>query len=613
MGFSYNKAMLLRPQKGKGLSTFLFAFLISAAVLTPYIVSEVEFFAAGAELGSQQLGAFFLTSQDLGDYYFPIIGSLGMVIGAPVALLVQLIPSGILPYISGGVMALRIALAALTSYFFIRRFTRTPAAARLGAFLYAFSSAVIGITVNNAFQNAVVVFPLLLLAAEKLLTENRRMWLAITVFCAAIISGYALFNMLIFLIVYIVLRMTNRDTKVDFLRVFAVFFEIIAGALSAAILLVPIAVISVLSTFDFTGYIGMDALFYESGQMYLSLLRSFLMPAESVNNAVMVNELTASKGLFGAYLPLVSLSGVIAFCGAKKYSSFKRIVIASVVISAIPVLNNLFSVANPAVGYMWFYMPTLIFALVSVMALENRDIAFTSGIKWSAALTVILSLIVLAFPQMGENGLIIGLYNGALSKAGLIRMGIYGGVALIGIIILAVILKAADSRDKTMFNTLALSTGVLSAVTLWLYIATEVTFFKKSLLSSVSGTNADLLSLEKVSPDKLVYYSMLVSIAALGAMLVYLIICIATRKKRREAECEYPEGEELIEIWQRYDEEESDGYLDDDESEFSLDSIAESLQMEYPVNYDPDEFKGGFNIVTDISAENGKTPIDSEQ
>lgn len=602
MGFSYNKAMVLRPQKEKALSTFLFSLLISAAVLLPYIISEVDFLSAAAENGIEQLAMFYITPKQLSGYYFPIIGTVGMVIGAPVALLAQLIPSLVLPYISGAVMALRIALAALTGYCFIRRFTRAPQAARLGAFLYAFSSAVIGITVNNAFQNAVVIFPLVLLAAERLITENRRILLAVAVFGAALISGYALWPMLVFTALYVILRITSRDVKVGFLRVFAVFFELTAGALSAAILLIPIAYISVLNTFSFGNYIGIEALFYEGGKMYLGLLRSFLMPAESVNNPV----ITANGGMFGTYLPLVSLAGVIAFCGGNKYSSFKRIIIASIAVLAVPMLNGLFSVANPAAGYAWFYMPALIFALTTVMALENRGTQMSDGIKWSAAVTVALALVIAFFPQMGQNGIVFGLYGGATSRASLIRFGIYAAVAVIGIIAFAVILKAVKSRGEVLFNTLSSAVGVVAAVILWLYVATEATFYKKSLLSSFSGTNADYLSVDGIAVQRVLYYSMMVSIAALGAMLVYSIICIATRKKRREAVCEYPEGEALLELWQQYDEEDNDGYEDDEE--FSLDSIAENLQMEYPVNYNTEEFKGGFNIVAEID----EKPIDTE-
>lgn len=599
MGFSYNKAIELRPQKERALSTFFIAFFVSALIILPYIFLNGDFFKATAEQGFEQLGTFFLTPERLSKYYFPF-GSVGFVVGAPIGLILSLIPAAALQYIGGAAMVLRISLSALFAYLFIRRFTRTPEAARLGSFLYAFSSAVIGITVNNQLQNLVVLFPLVLLAAEKLMTESRRVWLAVAVMGAALVNGHAALPLLIFLIAYVILRISSRDVKVDFSRAFGVFFEIIIGALSAAILFIPIAVVNAACTspLEFT---GIQALF-RTGDAYLNILKSFFLPAEFSNGLLVADNSLRAHGLFGAYLPLLSMSGVIAYCGAKRGSAFKRIVIFSIVCLCVPILNKLFFIGNVAAGYMWFYMPALIFSLVSVMAFENREIPLGSGLKWSAAMTVIVSAIIAAYPQMNEyGGLTLGFFNNEGDiKANLIRFGIYVGIALIGIIATAIVLKAAESRDKSMFNALFVCAVLLSAALFWLYLATEVYYFESSLIPNHGGTLSDMLNVNIVNIPKLLHISMIISVAALGALAVYIIICIATHKKRRETEFSYPEGEELLELWLQYDEEDADGEDVEQEEEFSLESIAESLQMEYPVDVKPDEFKGGFNIVADI-------------
>lgn len=587
MGFSYNKAISLRPHKSRGFSTFLFVFLIALAAISPYAVMNKEFFAVAAERGYQQLGTFLLTPADLRGYFFPIFGSLGMVIGAPIALFFRLIPSVALPYVAAGAMALRVALCSLTAYIFIRRFTRTPEAARLGAMLYSLGSAVAVITVNNAYNNMLILFPLMLLAAEKLMTENRRMWLSVSVIATVLLSGYAAWSALIFLIGYCVIRMSSRDIKASVSRGACVFFEIIIGAATSAILLVP-AFLAALTSTSLGSFIGIKTLFAEP-EYILGAMRAFLIPAESANSPL----LSAFTG--GAYLPLLSLSGVIAYCGAKKYSAFKRIIIGSIVALAFPLISGLFSLGNPAEGEMWLFMPSLIFAVATAIALENREIKFAAGIKWSVALTVIFGAVMLAFPRLDGKNIAFGFY-GAATGAGKIRLAIYLGVALLGLILTAILFKAADGRDKTLFNALTLGAAIFGGASLWLYIATEVRYFEKSLFYTFTDTNTALLSLDGVQADKAIYYSMLVSVAAFGALLVYLIICISTRKKRREAEFNYPEGEALMEMWTALDEEFGEAPVEEAE-EFTLDTIAEQLGAEYPVNVDSAEFKGGFNIV----------------
>lgn len=599
MNFSYNKAMALRPKKERWLSTFFLTFLIGLAVMLPYILTNVAFFTDSAGTAIDGLGMLFIPPTQLGgDYRLFLMDKFGMVLGSPLGF-AALIPEGFLCYFFGALILFKISFSALTAYLFIRRFTRTPEAARFGAFLYAFSSAVIGISVGNNLNNAVVLFPLILLAAEKLLIENRKMWLLITIFVTAILGGYALWSIGLFLIIYLILRLASRDVKASAKVVLNVFLEIVLGVLLASVMLIPLSYICIANTFSALDFVGVQSLFSEG--IYLHILRALWFPTESVNDPVVLSEITASGGLFGAYLPLLNLSGVIAFCGAKKGSSFKRIIIASLVFLCVPMLNSLFSLVNPTAEYMWFYMPTLIFALASVMALEDREISLSTGLKWSAFATVILSLIIMLYPVSTDDGIALGLYNGAMSKAGLVRFGIYAIVALLGIISSAIIYKMSENRSPVFFNVLTFSTGVFACVSLWLYIATETTFFQNKTLSSYDGFNTSGILIESLEIEKLLFYCQFISIAALGGVLIYIISCIATRKSRKEAICKYPEGDAMLEKWVAYEQEDNIDFVED--AEFSLESIAENLKNEYPVNYNSQEFTGGFSIVSDISEE----------
>ena len=213
MTFSYNKAMVLRPKKEKALSTFLFALIIGAATLLPYILTNIELLAESARVGLGSLGMIYLPGKEIAaGNKLLLIDEFGIFFGSPLGFL-SLLPEWVLPYVFGGLMVLRVAFAALAAYFFIRRFVRMPETARFGAFLYAFSSAVIGITVNSFLNNSVVLFPIILLAAEKLMTENRKMLLFISLFVCAVINSYAVWSIGVFRIIYLVIRLSSADVK----------------------------------------------------------------------------------------------------------------------------------------------------------------------------------------------------------------------------------------------------------------------------------------------------------------------------------------------------------------------------------------------------------------
>lgn len=599
MFFSYNKAMSLRPRQERALSTFFISLLVATVAIVPYILTSSAFAAETVRAGLGSLGMIYLSPESIGaDYKLLLMDKFGMVLGSPLGFL-QWLPEAVLPYVFGAIMVLRTALSALTAYFFIRRFVRMPETARLGAFLYAFSSGVIGVTVTGALNNGTVILPLILLSAEKLMTENRKMLLLISLFVCSIINPYAVWSIGIFLIVYLIIRLTSADVKSTAAVIFRLVAEISLGVLSAAVMLVPLSFICVVNNFSYFEYIGLGALIKEGN--IIEILRSIFLPAESFVSPVALGETAASGGLFGAYLPLISISGVIAFCSAKRGSGFKRIIVASFVFLAVPALNSLFSIVNPTALYSWFYIPALIFALTSVMALEDREISFSSGFKWTVVMTVIVSAVILVYPTFTENGVTFGLYNGAISKAAFIRFAIYAGIAILGLIASIIAYKMSENRSHILFNTLFFVTAIISAIEVWIYAATENKYIAESLFDLQIPTISDKLYYEGLELGLLLFVSQFITIAALGGVLIYVIFCIATAKKRAEAECEYPEGEALLKKWEEI--ENDDDVEIQGAQEFSLESIAENLGNEYPVN-NSDEFAGGFNIVTDISSKN---------
>ena len=100
----------------------------------------------------------------------------------------------------------------------------------------------------------------------------------------------------------------------------------------------------------------------------------------------------------------------------------------------------------------------------------------------------------------------------------------------------------------------------------------------------------------------LLYEGMLISGGAIAVFIIYLLICLITRKKR--AETEYPEGDELIEKWLAWDIADALEETQEENDTPSLDEIAEKLGKEYPVLTTNPEFTGGFSVNTETDDRN---------
>ena len=214
MGFSYNKALTLKPAKGLALSTFVIALFAAAVMFAPFIIEGGGYFTFYGDFNVQQI-PFYQMSHEMvrnGDFGWSWLTDLGAnfigsytfyLVGSPFFWLTIPFPNWMVPYLMGPLLILKFACAALTAYLYIRRFTRTPEAARVGGILYAFCGFSVYNVFFNHFHEAIVIFPLLLLSLELLLTENRRGVFAITVCIAALMNYFFFFGMVVFCIIYL--------------------------------------------------------------------------------------------------------------------------------------------------------------------------------------------------------------------------------------------------------------------------------------------------------------------------------------------------------------------------------------------------------------------------
>ena len=423
MTFSESKRVLLKPQKEKKMFTFLVALFTAACLFVPYMLLSKGYFTFYGDFNVQQIpfyqmchGAIregninwnWLTdlgSDFVGSYAFYLLGS-------PFFWITLLFPNSFVPYLMGPLLILKFALAALTGYLYIRRFTKTAYAASLGGLLYAFSGFSIYNIFFNHFHEAIIVFPLLLLSIELLLTENRRGLFALTVALCAIVNYFFFFGMVVFSVIYFVMRVISSAIKIKVSKFLIFLFEAVLGLCLSAILLVP-ALNAIMGNERVSSILmGWNGITYGKEQIYLNVIQCFFFPPDLPARPVFFPGANVKWSSLGAWLPLFSMTGFFTWFKLREKSWLKRLLATCVLFALVPILNSSFYAFNSSYYARWFYMPVLMISLATVMLTEDKKVNFTSGLCWTTVITVAFVAVIGFFPQKTEDGnLIFGLYT----------------------------------------------------------------------------------------------------------------------------------------------------------------------------------------------------------
>ncbi|MBQ7726481.1 MAG: YfhO family protein, partial [Clostridia bacterium] len=476
MEFSTRKAMALKPQKEKVLSTFFFALLTASALFVPYMVLGQGYFIFYGDFNVQQIpfyqkchaavragNIFWSWTTDLGANF---IGSYSFyLLGSPFFWLTVPFPNWFVPYLMGPLLIIKFSCAALTAYCYIRRFTRTPGAARLGGLLYAFSGFSVYNIFFNHFHEPIIFFPLLLLAFEQLITENRRFVFALMVAVCAIVNYFFFVGMVVFVVIYFFVRLLSGAIKIRFSRFLVLVFEAVLGIGLAAFLLLPsvLAIVDNHRVFDIL--LGWNAIMYGKEQIYANVLQCFFFPPDIPARPVFFPYAEVKWSSLGGWLPVFSMTGVFVWFANRKRHWLKRIIGICLFMSMVPILNSAFYAFNTSYYARWFYMPILMICLATVCLTEDSGIDWTSGFKWVTGITIAVILVIGVFPQKNDNGeLIFGLYTQDESFLYGFRFWLSSAIAVTGLILLWVLLKQLKKDRTAFYRSAAVCVCLVSAV-----------------------------------------------------------------------------------------------------------------------------------------------------
>lgn len=456
-------------KKNYGLTVFLAGLLLSVTFILPVMIENGGIFLYYGDFNAQEIPFYQMihdqvrsgslvwsSTTDLGA---PTVNSyLFYLIGSPFFWMTIPFPSEAVPYLMGPLFMLKFACASFTAYVYLRRYVREPLFAVAGGLLYAFS----GFSVYNIFffhfHEPMIVFPLLLCAVDRFMYDNKRGTLALAVFAACIVNYYFFAGMAVFTAIYWFMLVFTNNYKLTLSKLLLFAFEIILGFAATMFLILP-TVLFIMGNPRLSQYPdGYSALVYSPSQRYWYIVLSFFFPSELAAQPNFTPDVNCNWASVSGWLPLVSMTGVIGYMQLKKRDWLKKLVLLLIVMALIPLFNSLFQLLNASIYYArWFYMFVLILSLITIKSLEDSEVDWNRAIRWSACITLGITLLIGLMPNTTEDDNEISTTVIGLAEYRT-RFWIYAAIALVSLLAFTLIIKSFRAGDKRL--ALAVIAGI---------------------------------------------------------------------------------------------------------------------------------------------------------
>lgn len=455
------------PFKNNYLNVFLLCLLLSFIIFIPFIIWDKGFFFYYGDFNVQQIPFYQHAHQAVrnGDIFWDWGTDLGVnfvgsysfyLLTSPFFWLTLPFPNEAVPHLMAPLLMLKFACAGTTSFALIKRFTKRQRFAVLGALLYAFCGFNQFNIFFNHFHEVVVVFPLMLVGLEEFVMNKRRGRFAMAVFLCAFVNYFFFIGQVVFTLIYFLLRSLSPEFRVTIKEFLLLLFEAFLGVLLACMILIPAILAIIDNPRTSSLYYGMDMLLYGSTQRYAHIIQSLFFPPDIPSRPNFFPDSNAKWASISLYLPLFTVSGIVTFFKYAKKHWLKRIIILSLIMALIPVLNSSFFAFNSSYYARWYYMPVLLMALATALALENKKYDFAPGIK-VCAIAVAAFAVIGVLPKKDSEGTVSWFSLPPFPE----RLWIYVLIAIISLIMLVLLFKIPRQSQK-FFRHAMLYTCIIS-------------------------------------------------------------------------------------------------------------------------------------------------------
>lgn len=379
---------------------FLLGFFIAIITLIPFIIIGKGTFLFYGDYNAQQIPFYNLVndavrSGQFGWSWYTDLGSDLLssysfyLMGSPFFWLSVILPRSMVTFSMSFLIALKYGFAALTSYIYIRKFVHGKTVALIGALLYAFSCFQSYNLVFNHFHDVTAFFPLMLIAMEESINNNRKGVFALTVGLMACINYYFFCGQVVFLILYYLFRMKCSDFNTSWKKFGSLCLEAVIGTALAAVILLP-SFYGIINNPRVDNFLyGTDAFVYEDSTIIPRVIQAFFMPNDPPLYPNLFYKKDSGWLSISGYLPLFGMIGVITFMRTHRKHWATRFSYCLIIFAFIPVLNSLFQAANGTYYTRWFYMPILIFSMMTARIIDEDGVDIKPAIKFSSVVLTI--------------------------------------------------------------------------------------------------------------------------------------------------------------------------------------------------------------------------------
>lgn len=385
---------------------FLLSFLVGCLMFLPITILEKGLFFIGSDFNLQQMifGEVMNYSLKEGSYLWTWFNDLGSdFIGtfsfynlfSPFNVFTYLFPARWYPYLCSFLTIVKFGVGGLTSYLFLKRYVKNKKLVLLGSLLYSFS----GFQFTNMlfhYYDSVVLFPLLLYALDNLVYDNRKGYFALTVSLLAFTNWFMFIGEVVFVVIYYIVKVICKSYVFDLKKFFNILLEGVFGTLLASVVLVPSLFFTISNPRISNGFTLSSSLKYSSLINYIEIFRAFFFPSEVMTPRAYLD--TANYASVDLYLPFVGSVLAISYSISKKKSWISILMFTCIFFMLVPILNSSFFLFTTSYYARWFYMPTLVLALLSIKCIEE-NISIKSGtiISFLSLGVMILSYFVLKY------------------------------------------------------------------------------------------------------------------------------------------------------------------------------------------------------------------------
>lgn len=393
---------------------FLLAFITYIACVAPILFYENGYMVYYGDYDLQQIPFYNLAndairSGQFGWNWFTDLGTDLMtsysfyLFGSPFFWLTVLLPRALVSYSLPFLLALKHGVASLTAYTYIRRFVKNKNAALIGGLLYSFSGFQLFNIFFNHFHDVTAFFPLMLIAMEESINNRRRGWFALVVGLMACINYYFFAGQAVFLVMYFLIRLPSKDFHITWKGFFLLVLEAIVGTGLAAFIIIPSALALLGNSRISEHNYGLNFVIYDNSTLPWRIIQSFFMPTDPPAYPILFDSEDDKWASIGGYFPLFGMVGVLSYMKAQKKHWATRLAVLSAIFAFIPFLNGLFQMANVYYYARWFYMPILIFAMMTARALDHEDIDFMPAVKISLVMLLVFGAVSILPDKLSDG------------------------------------------------------------------------------------------------------------------------------------------------------------------------------------------------------------------